>query len=132
MDKTTRMTPEQFVALIDEHVTPPMQRLGYTRIHLDEVVFDVGYEADNDEVRARILPDDPLVSVDPLSADEIWVSYDPETDRLRFGGAYPILTTSAYVAFHQTALNARQPIDARIRYLGEAIAAFGETQTKNT
>lgn len=114
------MTPEQFVALIDEHVTPPMQRLGYLRIHIDEAVFDVGYEAGGDEVRARILPDDPL------SADEMWVSYDLETDRLKFSLADPIMTTSAYEAFHQTALNTRQPIDARIRYLGEAIAAFGK------
>lgn len=126
MDETQRVTPDEFVALVDEHVTPPMQRLGYHRIHLEQTAFDVGYEADSEEVMARLLPGDSF------SAEEIWVHYDPRSDRLEFSGAEPILTTSAHAAFHQPMLNTPQPINLRIRSLGAAIAAFDRPDPNTT
>ena len=74
---------DEFGRLVDEFVTPPMLSLGYLRIGLfprgpsdGRRHFAVGYEAATQEVRGRVLPGDPQ------SADEAWLYYDPDSDRL--------------------------------------------------
>jgi hypothetical protein len=98
------MSPDEFFRLVDEFLTPPMALLGYHRIggyENDEPrsrtvltaldapslggkstegtpfrLYDFGFEAGSDTA-ARLV--DP---VDPVSAEELWLSYEPATGEL--------------------------------------------------
>lgn len=112
-----------FVALVDEHITPRMTELGYLRINLGgEQEFDLGYEAESEEVRAAIRPDDPL------SADEAWLSYDPETRELRFGldiqPIIDILPPLGIPAKPGPISDPGTPLATRIRLLGEVVDSY--------
>lgn len=123
MDAERKRRIDEFVALVDEHITPRMGRLGYLRIHLGtEQKFELGYESESERARATIRPDDPL------SADEVWLCYDPDTGELRFGldiqPIVDVLPTFGSPAEPGPISDPGSPLTTRIRLLGEVVESY--------
>lgn len=142
----------EFERLVDAHVTPHLQHIGYARIgafsgpssaaplvaQSDKrfvrwlgrrftrhslrdapLEYEVGYEALGEEAMRRVLPDDPL------SVEEIWLSFEPESGSLDFslGEGLPVLAERYDAeAEHRILLARERPLSERLRALDELLS----------
>lgn len=141
-DGPTGFTADEFFALVDAHLTDPMAELGYHRIHGSVhdtpgargalttdggrvensepyLWFNFGFEAGSDDVCRLLGPNDPL------SEDEWWLHYEPETGRLELGAWVP--AAQPYVdwdLWRDKGPCNRDEVQRRLMAVGMAVRAF--------
>ncbi len=117
--------PDEFFALVDEHLTPHMLKLRYAVIGYYEMPDDmaVGYEASDDAAMAQVDPSDPL------SADEVWAHFDPRSAVLNFhfGPPAALMARLSHGKERDLAVNPLTPLEQRLRLLGIALSDFVES-----
>lgn len=112
-----------FVDLVEHHLVGPMDALGYDRIREDGP-HTLGFEAKSSEVMSRVRPQDPL------SADEAWIRFDPDSGAIEFGIGCRLDELLAYVDStdrRSLASDPHAPIEVRIPIIGEAVSALSRS-----
>jgi hypothetical protein len=145
------MTSDEFFHLVDELLTPPMALLGYHRIggyENDEprsrttlttlgaptlnrestekspfLLYDFGFEAKSDDAQRLVDPEDPV------SAEELWLSYEPATGDLDLcAWARVAEGRVGWDPWSDTGPCSRPDIRRRLAAIGRAIADLIQAQ----
>ena len=141
-DRRTPLSADEFFELVEKLLAPPMAALGYNRIHGtvndqpgsrsaltstgdragDEAPFlwfQYGFEANGDEVRRLVGPEDPE------SEDEWWVNYEPSTGLLDLGAWRPVAKEQVNwdIWLDHGPCSAAE-VERRLDAVGQAVLAF--------
>lgn len=131
------LSAEEFFALVETLLAPPMAALGYHPIHgsvndqpasRTELTtagegcggppltrFEYGFEAGSDEVRQLLRPEDPETE------DEWWVHYEPSTGRLELHDSRLV---AEYDIWRDDGPCSAAEVERRLAALGQAVLTF--------